>query len=142
MRLNILKVLCVVLLALPLLATTAGAIYLEGQAPPEGTDVRILAASSGLATGAVPDTADQGASAGGLMTSMLSPNFGYRTMSNLAMPNVPIPSMSTGSMPGYDTANIAPIASTGYWDKLGTMNFKAGMPKFKATRMFGAQSAV
>ena len=142
MRLNILKVLCVVLLALPLLATTAGAIYLEGQAPPEGTDVRILAASSGLATGGMPDTADQGASTGGLMTSMLSPSFGYPTMSNLAIPNVPIPSMSSYSLPGYGASSIAPIAPTGYSNKLNTMNLQANMPKFKATRMFGAQSAV
>lgn len=141
MRLNILKVLCVVLLVLPLLATSAGAIYMEGQAPPEGTDVRILAASSGLATGDVPDTAAQSASTGGMMISAMSPGFGYPSMSGLAMPDVPVPSMNGYPMPGYDTADIAPVATTGYWDKLGSMNFQASMPKFKPTRMFCAQSA-
>ncbi len=138
MRLNILKVLCVVLLVLPLLATSAGAIYMEGQAPPEGTDVRILAASSGMTGGDVPEAAVPSTSTGGLMTPMQAQGFGYPSMAGLAIPNVPIPSMSSYSMPGYDAAGIAPITSTGPWDKLGSTNFKAGMPKFKPTRMFGA----
>ena len=137
MRLNILKVLCVVLLTLPLLATTAGAIYMEGQAPSDDTDVRILAASSGLAGGDVPATTNEGTSTGGLMASMLSPSFGYPSMAGLAMPNVPVPSMSSYSMPGYNADAIAPVASTGPWDKLGSTNFQVGMPKFKPTRMFG-----
>ncbi|WP_424357904.1 hypothetical protein [Methanocella sp. MCL-LM] len=132
MRLTKLIVLSVTIVAVSLFSMTAGAIYLEGQAPPDDTSPHILAASSGLAdSGGTSQVVTEG-SAGGLMSPMLPASFGYPTLSAAGMTDMRMPSAGFGTLWGCCTASETPAAAAAPWSKLSRPGFIAGMPSLKS----------
>lgn len=140
MRLHILRWLSVALLVLPLFAVPAGAIYVEGQAPSADTDVRILAASSGLADGSAPGTGNSAVSPGGLGTSVLPAGIGYPALQELKMPEVP--AQYTHLQPlAQRKLEVPAILSPRSGYASDPEGFQVRMPAFKATRIFGQPKA-
>jgi hypothetical protein len=107
---------------LPLFAASAGAIYLEGQAPPDDTSVHILAASSGMAGGNEPVTAIPVDASEGDMVLLFHASFVYPAVETLELPKVPVLSASTDSMPDNRVGNLPWIASSRYWEMPGFRN--------------------
>ena len=123
MRLTKLIVLSFTLVTVSLFSVTAGAIYLEGQAPPDDTSLHILAASSGLAGENEPGMAIPDESAEGWATSMLPASSGYPAMPAFSVPKVPTQTISLGSLQDFKAVVQPSIGSVGYMERLSSLKF-------------------
>jgi hypothetical protein len=137
---QVLRVLSIALLILPLIATAAGAIYVEGQAPPDDGQMHILAAEDGLSTNdAVPlDSAPADGSDIIPISAMEPSGYTVPPMASSAMPftdlqaQLIIPSLSITNNPGVSTelvvGHIEPPMIPGYWDNVDMDSLKTNMP--------------
>ena len=136
---QVLKVLSVALLSLPLIAVSAGAIYLEGQAPPDDGQMHILAAESGLATdGAVPlDSAPAGdgdiipISAMAPSAYTVSPAISSAMFSDVPTKLI-VPSALIKNCPGTSADLVVgptgPVMMPKFWDSINTDSLKVNIP--------------
>lgn len=116
------KILGIVLLVSSLFTAPAGAIYLEGQAPPDDTSPYILAASSGLTDGNGPGTAIPAEVTNGDAVLLFHASFPYPAVEAMELPKVPVLSASIGSVPGNSVESLPWIASSRYWEMPGIRN--------------------
>lgn len=137
---QVLKVLSIALFIIPLIAVSAGAIYIEGQAPPDDGQMHILAAADSPGTDeAVPlDSApvDGGdiipisaiAPSGYTVPPMASPALSFTDLQAQLI----IPSLSITNNPGVNTdvviGHIEPPMVSGYWDGVDMDSLKTNMP--------------
>lgn len=138
--LQVLKVLSIALLILPLIATSAGAIYIEGQAPPDDGQMHILAAEDSPGTdGAVPiDSAPVG-DGDILPISAIEPS--EYTVPPMASHGISftdlqaqliIPTLSITNNPGVSIETVVSHIESpmipGYWDHIDMGSLKTNMP--------------
>lgn len=116
------KILGIVLLVLSLITAPAGAIYLEGQAPPDDTSPSVLAASSGPAEVGGPDAAIPADVAEGDVILLFHASFAYPDVEAMELPKVPVLSAGIGSGPGNSVKSLPWIASSRYWEMPGIGN--------------------
>ena len=137
---QVLRVLSIALLIIPLIATAAGAMYVECQTTPDDGQMHIMSADDGLSTNdAVP--LDSAPADGGdiIPISAMEPS-GY-TVPPTASPAISytdlqaqliIPSLSITNNPGVCTdvvvGHIEPSMLSGYWDNVDMDSLKTNMP--------------
>lgn len=130
---QVLRVLSITLLIIPLIGAAAGAIYVEGQAPPDDGQMHILSAEDGPGTDAVPV-------AGTIDDNRISPISAMEPSGN-TFPTTPItvfpadvviPSVSIKNNSGLSTevvvGHVEPPMIPGYWDNIDINTLKTNMP--------------
>ncbi len=137
---QVLRVLSIALLIIPLIATAAGAMYVEGQATPDDGQMHIMSENVGLSTNdGVPLGSAPVDGSGIIPISAMEPS-GY-TVPPMATPAMPftdlpaqliIPSLSITNNPGVSTGlavgHIEPPMIPGYWDNVDMDSLKTNMP--------------
>ncbi|WP_148266611.1 hypothetical protein [Methanocella arvoryzae] len=108
-----------------MIAAQAGAIYLEGQAPPDDTSPHILAASSGPAESNGPATAIPEELSQGDAVVLFHARFPYLDVRAMDLPKVPTQTMDMGSLSGLATVGRPSIGPAGYGEGLSSLKFPA-----------------
>jgi hypothetical protein len=119
------KILGIVLLVSSLITAPAGAIYLEGQAPPDDTSPYILAASSGLTYGDGAGTVIPAEVANGNAVLLFHASFAYPAVEAVELPKVSDLYASIGSVPRNSIERLPWIASSRYWGMPGISSIGA-----------------
>ncbi len=134
----VLILLSIALTITPLIATVAGAIYIEGQTIPDDGQMHILAADEGQGTGDVAsqDPAPMDNSDISLISAMgpsenTVPSL-FLTSPAISFMDLPtqlnIPSFSLTNYPGASIGHIEPPMIPGYWDHIDMDSLKTNMP--------------
>lgn len=138
----VLTVLSMALLIVPMIATVAGAIYIEGQTIPDDGQMHILAADEGQGTGnvasqyQVPIDNDNTSLISALrpsenmlpQLSLTSPTISFTDLPRSL--NISSPSFTSyfGASAGQAIGHIEPPMIPGYWDHIDPGSLKTNMP--------------
>ncbi len=150
-----LRYLILVLLLVPLFAATAGAIYMEGQAPQvDDGNAYLLAASTGMASAPTPTLYDEGPVkqylSGDVNDYVLEPgdipDVMYALDSNDVVPiyaTVPATGGGTGAvdlggieLAGNSASHFTVPSLPAYWNDLGDRKMKSNVPDLFSFWMF------
>jgi hypothetical protein len=130
---QVLRILSIALLIIPLIGAVAGAMYVEGQAPPDDGQMHILAAEDGSGTDAVPvaETIDDNSISP--ISAMEPLGATFPATPTTAFPaDAVIPSVSIKNSSGLSTevvvGHVEPPMISGYWDNVDIGTLRTNMP--------------